>query len=196
MCGAPGRRRPVEPLSASRPPAWAPRGETEGEGPGAPRRIGREPRHRDAELLCDNDRGRVLANSHDQQLRPEVGEVELELLGAIRRVERAAVAPVAMQRKAVAISGPLSSNSATRSPGLIPCAARDAWVSESKPRNLSKESGRPRGGDGGGARRAGFQQLANDRHPSPLSLHRVFCQQVGTGIHCIDVRGRRIGEFA
>ncbi len=47
-----------------------------------------EPRDRNAELLRDADGRRVLAGSDDQQLGAEVGEIELEFVGTIGRIER------------------------------------------------------------------------------------------------------------
>src|SRR3954462_1695051 len=47
----------------------------------------RQSRNRHAELLRDADRRRFLAFGNDEKLRAEIREIELELLGAIRRVE-------------------------------------------------------------------------------------------------------------
>jgi hypothetical protein len=68
-----------------------------------------------AQLRGHVDRRRVAAALDDQRLRVQVGQVELELVGAVGRVQRALVTPQAQATKQLAISGPLFSTIATRS---------------------------------------------------------------------------------
>src|SRR5580765_3050568 len=63
-------------------------GEVEAEAAGTLFRRGNQSRDRNAELLSDADCGRILALRDNQQLRVEIREIKLELLGPIAGIER------------------------------------------------------------------------------------------------------------
>ena len=74
------------PAEAARSPSRGQRFDREGARSGS--RVGTQFDDRHAQLLCDRAGGRVDATLDEQGLRLQVVQVELELVGAVRRIER------------------------------------------------------------------------------------------------------------